>query len=116
MSRLAFLLLALAVTPLAGAADSPEAGASPEGIAAVEEMGRVNGAALACAQPAIVSRARNAVMTGAPKARHYGEAFETATNTAFLAQGKGADCPDGAELSRRLEAAEKHLQAVFAPR
>lgn len=116
MPRLAFLLLALALSPLAGAADSPEAGASPEGIAALQEMGQINGTALACAQPAIVSRARNAVMTGAPKARHYGDAFENATNAAFLAQGKGSDCPDGAEFSRRLEAAEKRLQAAFAPR
>lgn len=115
MPRLASLLLALALSPLANAADSP-AGANPEGIAAVEDIGRINGSALACDQPAIVSRARNAVMTGAPKARHYGEAFETATNAAYLSQGKGADCPDGASLSRRLEAAEKRLQAAFAAR
>ena len=115
MPRLACLLVTLALSPLAIAADSSGA-ANPEGVAAVEEVGRINGSALACDQPAIVSRARNAVMTGVPKARHYGEAFEAATNAAFLAQGKGADCPDGAGLSRRLEAAEKRLQSVFAAR
>lgn len=115
MPRLACLLLALTLSPLAIAADAPGA-ANPEGIAAIEDIGRISGSALACDQPAIVSRARNAVMTGAPKARHYGEAFEAATNAAFLAQGKEAECPDGASLSRRLEAAEKRLQAAFATR
>lgn len=115
MPRLAFLL-ALALSSLAHAADTPDGAANPEGIAAVQEIGRINGMALACAQPAIVSRARNAVMSTAPKARHYGDAFETSTNATFLEQGKGAECPDGASLSRRLEAAEKRLQAVFAPR
>lgn len=115
MPRFAFLLLALALSPLAQAADAHDA-ANPAGIAAIEEVGRINGAALACSQPAIVSRARNAIVTGAPKTRAYGEAFENSTNAAFLAQGKGAECPDGADLSRRLEAAEKRLQAAFASR
>lgn len=104
MKRLfACSLLLLAGLPVAQA---------DEGTAAVEEIGRINGAALACAQPAIVSRARNTVTTTAPKTREIGEAFEAATNAAYLAQGQSA-CPDGAELSRRLAAAEARLKAAY---
>lgn len=113
MPRFAALLLALALSPLAFAADTPN---NAEGIAAVEEIGRINGLALACTQPAISSRARNAIVTGAPKTRAYGETFEAATHATFLNQGQGFPCPDGAALSSRLEAAEKRLAAAFAPR
>jgi hypothetical protein len=76
---------------------------------AVEELGRINGVALACKQPALVSRARNAVITTAPKTRGYGEAFENATNAAFLAQGQAA-CPDAQTLASELGNAEGRLQ------
>lgn len=94
---LAFSLLAL-----------PAAAADPL-TAAVAEIGRINGIALACQQPALVSRARNAVLTTAPKTRAYGEAFEDATSASFLAQGKG-DCPDAQTLARQLGSAEARLQ------
>ena len=42
---------------------------------AVAELGRIHGTALACKQPALVSRARNAVQTTAPKTRAYGEIY-----------------------------------------
>ena len=88
--------------------------AADEGTAAVETLGRLNGIALACEQPALVSRARNAVVTTAPKTRGYGEAFENATNAAYLEQGKGAACPDAAALANKMAAAEKHMQESFA--
>ena len=88
--------------------------AADAGNAAITAMGEINGIALACGQPAIVSRARNAVTTTAPKTRANGEIFETATNTAYLAQGKGATCPDVATLVKRLSDAEKNLSAAFA--
>jgi len=100
------LLLALAGFGTAGqAADA--------GPAAIEALGKINGTALACQQPAIVSRARNAMTTGAPKTRANGEAFETATNAAYLEQGKGQACPDAATLTSQLADAEKQLQAAF---
>lgn len=89
--------------------------AADEGSAAVEAIGRLNGIALACQQPALSSRARNAVITTAPKTRGYGEIFETATNTAYLEQGKGTTCPDAATLASNLAAAEARLQASFPP-
>ena len=88
--------------------------AADEGSAAVEAIGRLNGIALACQQPALVARARNAVITIAPKTRGYGEAFENATNAAYLEQGKGATCPDAATQANNMAAAEKRLQASFA--
>lgn len=96
---------------------TPNLHAAEEGPAAIEALGRINGTALACQQPALVSRARNAVVTTAPKTRAYGEIFENATNAAFLEQGKGHPCPDAAALAGRLTAAEQRLQAAFpAPR
>ncbi|KAF4513895.1 UNVERIFIED_CONTAM: hypothetical protein B566_EDAN017576 [Ephemera danica] len=67
-----FPLLAFSLLALPAAADPL--------TAAVAEVGRINGVALACQQPALVSRARNAILTSAPKTRAYGEAFEDATS------------------------------------
>src|SRR5512145_2891577 len=87
--------------------------AAEEGNTAISQLGEINGIALACQQPAIVSRARNAVQTTAPKTRANGEIFEEATNAAYLEQGKGAPCPDAATLASRLGDAEKQLQDAF---
>jgi len=90
-----------------------QAFAVEEGAAAIEAIGKVNGMALACQQPAIASRARNALVNSAPKTRANGELFENATNAAYLEQGKGAACPDTASFSKALGEAEKNLQAAF---
>ena len=87
--------------------------AADAGSAALTALGEINGIALACQQPAIVSRARNAVTTTAPKTRANGEVFENATNAAYLEQGKGRPCPDVASLVKRLNEAEKNLGAAF---
>lgn len=108
--KLAAPLLVVALAGLSGPGFAADAG-----NAALESLGQINGIALACQQPAIASRARNAVQTTAPKARAYGEAFENATNAAYLAQGKGS-CPDAATLAGRLADAEKQLQAAFPTR
>jgi hypothetical protein len=105
--RIFFALLPLVFAVMGAGA------ASPAAVSALEELGRINGIALACKQPALGSRARNAVTTGAPKTREYGDLFEQATNTAFLAQGQGTVCPDPRELSQALDLAERALQAAF---
>ena len=108
LSTLAAALLALPVLP---------AHAADPGTAAIAAIGRINGMALACEQPAIASRARNAVTTSAPKTRANGEAFENATNAAYLEQGKVARCPNTAGFDAALGDAQKQLQAAFpAPR
>lgn len=105
----------LALTALAAALtlSSPATFAGDAGSAAIEALGKVNGIALACEQPAVASRARNALLTGAPKTRANGELFENATNAAYLEQGKGAACPDAATLASLIGAAEKGLQSAF---
>jgi len=102
-------LLALAL-----AAISHSGLAAESGNTAISELGELNGIALACQQPALVTRARNIVITVAPKTREYGELFENATNAAYLEQGKGKTaCPDAPTLAARIAAAEKRLQAAF---
>lgn len=113
MKRIFAIVLACGLAPAAFAETAAPTTGSEAGLAAVAELGRINGTALACQQPAIVSRSRNAVLTGVPKTRAYGEAFENATQAAYLEQGKEAACPDGTALSNRLQAAEKSLQAAF---
>ena len=92
---------------------SPATFAGDAGTTAIEALGKVNGIALACQQPAVASRARNALVTTAPKTRANGETFENATNAAYLEQGKGAACPDAATLAQLVDAAEKGLQSAF---
>lgn len=87
--------------------------ANDEGTAAIETLGKLNGIALACQQPALVSRARNAVTTTAPKTRSNGEIFENATNASYLEQGKGRPCPELPQLVEQISQAEKRLQAAF---
>jgi hypothetical protein len=106
--------LAAPILALALSAAATSTLAVDEGTAAVQAIGRLNGIALACQQPALVSRTRNSVVTTAPKTREIGEAFENATNAAYLEQGKGSTCPDAATLASNVAAAEKRLQAAFA--
>lgn len=108
--KLAAPILALALAGL-----NTTALAADPGTAAIVAVGKVNGVALACQQPAVVSRARNAIQTTVPKSRVNGETFENATNAAYLEQGKGIACPDAATLAKRLNDAESQLQAAFKP-
>ena len=106
--------LALATLAAALTLSSPAAFAGDAGTTAIEALGKVNGIALACQQPAVASRARNALVTTAPKTRANGEIFENATNAAYLEQGKGVACPDAATLAQLVDAAEKGLQSAFS--
>lgn len=111
MRRIAIAVAALAT----GSVLAGEPGAATQ-AEAIEALGRLNGQALACNQPAIGSRARNAVVTTAPKNRETGAAFEAATNAAFLEQGRGGACPDVATLNRDLAEAESRLRGAFSTR
>lgn len=84
------------------------------GTLAMSELGRLNGIALACQQPALTARLREIVITVAPKEREIGEQFEQATNQSFLAQGQKAQpCPDGKALATQIDAAEISLKQAF---
>ena len=103
------LLVLLAGSALPALADQPPA----EPLAAVSELGRLNGIALACGQTALATRLRDIVVAVAPKSREVGEAYEQAGNAAFLAQGRGQACPDGRSLASSIEAAERRLKAAY---
>lgn len=84
-------------------------------LAPVAALGRLNGVALACKQSALTARLRDIVVTHAPKTRAVGEAYEQASNQAFLDQGAaGRACPDGKALAGEIAAAEAGLKAAFA--
>jgi len=109
MKRIA---LAAALCLLAGAALAEAAAAA--GLAAIQDLGRVNGQALACSEMATAGQAKALMIKHAPKTRRYGEAFEEATNAAFLAQGKGQDgCPKSVEFAARLSELSGRLSATL---
>jgi hypothetical protein len=104
-----FVVLALAI-----ALNTTAAQAVDEGTAAITHLGEINGMALACQQLALVARARNAVVTSAPKTREIGEIFEAATNAGYLKFGNEQKaCPDSASLAQQVSDAEKRLSAAF---
>lgn len=82
-------------------------------VAVLQELGRLNGQALACGETTISGKARTLTIAHAPKTRRYGEIYEEATNAAFLAQGKSANCPPSAEFTTRLGDIAGRLQAVL---
>lgn len=85
----------------------------PAGVAEVRELGRINGLALACSQGEAAARIKNILIQHAPKTRRYGEAFEQATQEAFLSQGeKPVACRDGAAYVVEAEVLSLRLQAA----
>lgn len=89
----------------AGASTSARAGA-----AAIEKLGGLNGQALACRQMAISVKAKQALVANAPKTQQTGEAFEAATNRAFLSP---AACGDRQRLAIEVDAAIIELRLAF---
>ena len=103
------LLISLAWISSPAFAEAP----SSEPLAAIGELGKLNGIALACGKTALTTRLRDIIVTVAPKSREIGETYEQASNAAFLAQGRGQACPDGRTLAKRIEAAEARLKAAY---
>lgn len=92
-------------------AESPGVSA---GTLAVAELGRLNGIALACKQPALTTRLREIVIAVAPKVREIGEKFEQATSQSFLAQvQQNQPCPEGKALAASIDTAEAALKRAF---
>ncbi len=85
-----------------------------DGISEVQELGRLNGMALACRQTETAQRVKRVVINTAPKTRRYGEAFEAATQEAFLAQGKpgAAPCLGDVEMNARIETTVNRLRQI----
>ncbi len=111
MKRFILTLCLLGPALPAIAADSP----SDAGLTEIRELGLLNGQALACSHTQTASRIKAIMIQHAPKSRRYGEAFEAATNQAFLAQVKNdkAACEDGAALAKQAETLALRLQAAI---
>lgn len=103
-------LVAMLVASPVFAADSEAA------LAAVADLGKINGQALACAEKAAVSRAKDLMLRHAPKTSRFGDAFEQATQQGFLGQVKGTEaCPAAQVMAERLDTAAKRLGELLPP-
>jgi|GEM_PF-148929 len=118
-----FLLLFVAtLAGTVGAADTPTQPIMPNApkvadpaaiAAAVQELGGINGVALACGLKEVVTRAKTLMIMRVPKTREYGEIFEKATNDGFLAQSvSNKPCPHRATAVAQLETAARPLPAA----
>ncbi|MCX7156581.1 MAG: hypothetical protein NTW45_09080 [Rhodocyclales bacterium] len=102
------ILLSLAA-PLPAMAQNVDAG-----VAAIRQLGTLNGQALACAEKDAAARAKVLMLAHAPKTARFGAAYEEATQEAFLAQTKASGtCPDAKALAGKLDEVTQSLQATL---
>ena len=94
---------------LAAAAQASE----EAGLAAVRDLGRLNGNALACGQKDTAAWVRVLMLNHAPKTRTYGEAYEEGTQETFAAHGRGAPCPSQTEFAVKLDGVTQRLKAAL---
>ncbi len=104
------LSLAAAVdTPLPALAEDLEAA-----VAAVKQLGALNGQALACSEKDAAARAKVLMLAHSPKTARFGAAYEEATQEAFLAQTRASGtCPDAKALDGKLNDVAQRLQAAL---
>lgn len=96
---------------LATGASLAEGDLTPALRSSIDALGRLNGQALACQQMVLSTRLRNILIYQAPKERSIGEAFEQATQEAYLAQGQvDKACPDSKTLAAQIETATLELR------
>lgn len=81
---------------------------------AIQQLGQLNGVALACRYDDAVKRMKHAIIVAAPKERVYGQAFDESSNQGFMAfvQG-GQQCPGEFDFVRRVEAAIGEVTKAF---
>jgi len=81
---------------------------------ALNAVGGLNGLALHCKYVDVSAEIRKEAASTLPKARQYGEAFETATNNAFLdAKRTGKACPDKASFKKEVASAIGLMKGAF---
>lgn len=91
--------------------------ASDPGLEEVQQLGTLNGRALACEQMENVSHIKQVMVSLAPKTRSYGAAFEQHTNEAFLQRSNELHACDDAPLTAlQVDSLATRLQALFPPR
>ena len=84
------------------------------GLLAIKALGKLNGQALACAQMPAAARAKSLMLAHAPKTQRFGDAYEEATQAAYLAQTRAADpCPEPLRLTDQLNQLALQLAATL---
>lgn len=84
------------------------------GLAAVRQLGTLNGQALACADKDAAAHARLLMLTHAPKTQRFGAAYEEATQESYLAQTRAAGaCPDAKALAARIDEVAQRLRTTL---
>lgn len=86
------------------------------GLAAVAQLGALNGQALACADKDAAARAKTLMLAHAPKTQRFGTAYEEATQEGYLAQTRAAGgCPDAKTLAARIDDVALRLGKALPP-
>ncbi len=107
-SRITLLLLIAVLSAPTLAADAEA------GLLAIKALGKLNGQALACAQMPAAARAKSLMLAHAPKTQRFGDAYEEATQAAYLAQTRAADpCPEPLRLTDQLNQLALQLAATL---
>ncbi|MDP2793326.1 MAG: hypothetical protein Q8O25_04460 [Sulfurisoma sp.] len=110
MKQLAPLILVLSLS-----ASLPAFGEDAEaGLAAVKQLGALNGQALACADKDAAAHARLLMLTHAPKTQRFGAAYEETTQEGYLAQTRASGaCPEAKTLAGRIAEVAQRLRTAL---
>lgn len=82
------------------------------GLTAIQDLGQLNGQALACGQLATAGQVKALMIRHAPKTRRYGEVFEMATNASYLKQGENQEgCLQAVAFDGKVRELTARLQA-----
>lgn len=83
-------------------------------LAAIRELGNLNGIALHCGRLVETQRIKRELVPALPKRRQLGELFDYETNSSFLAAiDKKSACPSQQELDDQITEALVRLHAVY---
>jgi hypothetical protein len=84
------------------------------GLQAISDLAQVNGQALACQEMKAAGRAKNLMITHAPKTARFGSTYEEGTQQSYTAQMNSTlACPDASTFSVRLDALAQRLQTAL---
>ena len=84
------------------------------GLAAVRQLGTLNGQALACTDKDDAARTKALMLTHAPKTQRFGTAYEESTQESYLAQTRAATpCPDAKTLAGRIDDVAQRLRTTL---
>ncbi len=103
-----FILLSLTIANPAVAEDVEA------GLAAVKQLGTLNGQALACSEKDSAAHAKVLMLAHSPKTARFGAAYEEATQEGYLAQTRAAGaCPDTKAFASRIDEIAQRLKTAL---